>query len=289
MRNGTTLILLLLVASTLGCLRETAVERLADAEDRNDLISSNANAGPGEIDFRPAILPTAAEGDCDTVPVLSVCEWANSVDAIVVGTVEARQIIDSPFWIREDGNPRLEPECPSSQVSFGFAFDLAVTSVLYGTAPNDMTVSVGAETLKYLWNEWPAVDDTGDFYWSNVDGEGPFEVGTTVGIALMKDRVSHNWVVLKERPFTFTSNGALVFSEPTCSWTPPEPQPFDYWKLDDALRACVEKPNAAHVEKAAWFTTGAADISYAASCDVYPTATNNVPYNPDAGTGDAGP
>ena len=167
----------------------------------------------GEAGFRPTTLPTVPDFSCETQPERTVCDWANSVDAVIVGNVESRSYLDSPVWVR-DSNPRLLDSCTAGGwIDAGAVFEISVTSVLYGNAPSKLDLVVPGYTMRREWVSQPREDDAGNFQWSD-GADGPMEQGTTVGLPLID--VNGTWLLAGEFPFTFKADGSSVFVEAYC-------------------------------------------------------------------------
>ena len=275
---------LLLVAVVIApaCTRAT---HSGDAPDKGLF---DEDSGAKELPFVRTTLPGKTSSDCEPSTRPSVCDWAQSMDAIVVGNIEDRKILDTPYWVRNDANPHLQDQCPTGHTFLGVTFEISVSSILYGDAPEHVTVKVGGRALHERWPEQARVDAAGRFFWFGGRGDGPMEVGTTVGLALMQNSADGSWSLMGERPFTFTSTGSLLFNDPVCGPRPPAPEPADYWALDSELANCQRQTNTRHVSKADNFTTSDPDWIYAATCNLFLNSNNNLPPDTDAGTPDAG-
>ena len=239
-------------------------------------------------EFTQATLPAPDDGDCETDPAITVCEWANSVDAVVVATIDSRRPLTTPVWIRGGSlDQTLGQSCsPDDLLKPGVIFDVSVTEVLYGTAPRSIKVHLGPYGLEG-WGPTPSLDAGGGFTWhGRASDAGPLEVGTTVGLALTQEPATGAWGLLGELPFTFTADGSVLSRDSECRWSRPDPMPVDFWGLESALKACTRATNARHTERIAQYTSNPAR-TYAALCLVR-SDTPPPPSNEDAGPPDGG-
>ena len=219
-----------------------------------------------EPDFCYSPLPRPSydnNSECGDDPPPTVCEWANSVDAVVMGTVVARELVESPVYVRNDGNERLEDTCEGGRLIPGARFTIDVSEVFFGEAEPTLDLVIPGEYLSN-WAGTPSVDESGSFRWDSVQLE-PLQIGTTVGLAITKHAESGTWGFYGEWPFTFRPNGDTEFYQGGCFWVAPRPTPADYATLKSELSVCSAVPN----DRYAWRTTGFStdpDGIFAATC-----------------------
>lgn len=216
--------------------------------------------------FIPAELPSLADADCDRSEAPDVCDWANSVDAIVVANIDSVVPLTAPVWVDDSENSHIASDCEGGILHVGGAFNVSVTSVLYGSAPSDLVVLLGARGTN-SWGEEPEIDEsTGRFRWSGMAvGEGPLQSGTTVGLAISKVPGTSDWALYGEMPFTFHADGTAEFLSPRCGFRSPDPRPADFWSLQSALKACSTSHSPAYQTRVNQYTQNPA-WSHAALC-----------------------
>lgn len=216
---------------------------------------------PDAPTFVSAVLPNAGDLDCDPVAAPSVCEWANSVDAIVVGQIVQTAAITSPVW-KYDDEPHLADNCPEDGwfVNPGVSLKLDVHQWLYGDGPEEVVALAGQGTVDE-WGVLPGVEQ-GELVWAgNAD---TLAVGTTVGLALTRVPGTQQWAAMGELPFTFTADGNSVFSDDVCK-PAPSPLPANFEALASALSDCSVSTNERYQERLNVYTQSP-DYSHAGAC-----------------------
>ena len=230
--------------------------------------------------FLPSALPAPSEGEsCFDPPATpTLCEWVNSVDAVVVGNIDTASALESPVWVLDD-NPRLADTCNGDWVKYGLSLKVSVTSVLSGETPKVIDVRVGSEAVN--WDVYPS-GVNGKLEWGYEAEIKPADAylaaGTTVGLALTRVPNTDVWALMGDMPFTFADDGSAIYAEAECSWPAPASRPADFWKLESAIKACSSSPNATKDLRINHFTQRP-DYSHAASCHYLPRS-NNTPYMP---------
>lgn len=220
--------------------------------------------------FVPSILPgRVPAGDCDGAPpVPSVCEWANSVDAVVVGDIDRVEPILAPLLVRVgDQQPYLQAtsECMDGFVSIGIVIHVNVQETLYGDADSTVAVHVGDEGMA----EWGARAylENSQLQWRTPATQAPFAVGTTVGLAITRpEGEPSKWSLMAEMPFTFAADGTTVFEKDICGFAPPSPPPNDFWTLQSELAGCPRVKNTRYEGRQTMHRENGPSWTYASSC-----------------------
>lgn len=198
----------------------------------------------------------------------SICEWANSVDAVVFGTVDAVRPLTSPVWVTHPPYDRyLADECGGGFVNIGVSFELTVMDVLYGDAADEIVVHVGNWDMDENLGEHASLDEDGELEWHGRQTD-ILEPGTTVGMAITKVPDAGVWSLMGELPFTFGANGSSRFVRAeTCDFVSPEPLPADFTSLKDELDRCEVTTNDRREHRL--FMYSPPSRSYAAVCHIH--------------------
>lgn len=233
--------------------------------------------------FLPSTLPAPSEGEsCFEPQTPTLCEWVNSVDAVVVGNIDTASALESPVWVLDD-NPRLADTCNGDWVKYGLSLKVNVTSVLSGETPKVINVRVGSEAVN--WDVYPS-GVNGKLEWgyeANImPADAYLAAGTTVGLALTRVPNTDVWALMGDMPFTFADDGSAIYAKAGCLWPAPASRPADFWTLESSIKACPNSPNATKDGRIAQFTQRP-DWSHAASCHYLPRS--NPPPTPEGDMG----
>lgn len=143
---------------------------------------------------KDALVPDTLSGeqDCDQVAEApSACVWSSAADAIVFAEVSALRLSTENAVIAEEkGGWRAYPNCRHANPAL--AIDLEVKSVLAGTAPEALTLWVGAEQTAQF-KPVPLRSEGGDVVWasSKDSSTGPLLAGSRIVTAI--HRVAGTW------------------------------------------------------------------------------------------------
>lgn len=212
------------------------------------------------------------DGDCGPEPRPPLCEWANSVDAVVVGDVTEVKPLTSPLWVNDNGNFYLSngTTCPGGFINYGIVFEVAVKDVLYGTADGD-ALFVVVPTEGWEWANRPTKATDGGVKWiyDTTDIPPLVTCGTTIGVGVTKIPEVGQWALMGETPFTFTADGSTVFADVgDCGFLPPANPPADLDALEMALAACAVAKNERHDMRLRMYTQRP-DYSHASACHIH--------------------
>lgn len=227
-----------MLAHAVGCT--DSQEPQADAQD------------PTQEQFSRATLPEASnQDDCPERAAPTLCEWANSVDVIVVGSVVSTAALVSPVWVLDDP-PHLAETCGDGYfVNAGLEMEVDVTSVLSGELEErTLKIRVGKAAVAD-WTTRPAFEN-GQLVW--LGSSDIFEDGTTVGLALTQIPGTDLWSPMGDMPFTFAADGSAVYARDDCSWPAPEGRPNDFFELESDLASCTAVVNATRDNRVTHFT-----------------------------------
>lgn len=194
----------------------------------------NANPPPASL---PAV---SSEGDCESLPIPAACEWAESLDAVLIGTILRAAPITAPTYARGPGGAVLVEKCSSDATLVAFEVQLNQVDWLYGGGGQDpqTSVRIGAEQAT-AWLPTPSLDGNGKLRWIGATGPEPLTVGTRVGFAVTRTKEGI-WSAMGEEPFAVSSSNQIIArNERACSF--PFPRLDKGSTLDDfkaALRQC---------------------------------------------------
>ncbi len=198
-----------------------------------------------------ASLPAVVEeGDCAERhgQTLDACDWVNSVDAVVYGTVADLRFVDAPLVGAgsSPGEVVEVSECDTVDPALVIALDVA--EVLSGTAPKRVEVQIGARELS-SWSPRPIPDRDGSVKWLETSGgkfTGTLSVGQRLGLALHSAGASGSWALLGEPLFEVDGHQAVHFQERVeCTEPAPNGALSDLSGLRSTARSCAGKATAA--------------------------------------------
>lgn len=120
-------------------------------------------------------LPGLGPIDCGVPADLSLCQWADGLDAVIVGDVKEMRGAPEPVSF-SDGLGTAE-ECLAS-TNLSLHVQLTVERVLFGSAPAEVTIALGPDLLG-SWSPRVLSDGDGCVSWP-----GGLAVGQTIGAGL---------------------------------------------------------------------------------------------------------
>lgn len=196
----------------------------------------------------------SAEADAERWPAPTLCDWAGSVDAIVIGEVSALHLSTEPAIQVLGGGPdawEWAGSC-SGVVEPAMRIDLRESEALLGDVGPTLSAYAGLYHTS-LFNPAPALDSQGRIRWEDTnagDLGDPIYAGQRLGFALHAiDGVDSQgaptgttqWSLMGEALFTLDTDGRVVFQKRSGEEVEPEPIGVAGLTLDelrDALRAC---------------------------------------------------
>jgi len=188
-----------------GCESDTA---------SSDLEDNRAVAAPAWPPERTTSLPVGGgEGDClvSDAPAPSICEWALSTDAIVVGEIVAIRPVASPSVMTVNGGG-VVATC-DGVVNDVLDLDINVSKVLHGDVDSTSVVSV---RVPGPWMDshrpMPVVDGDGEVFWVP-DDNNSLQVGDTIGAPIHWIDAVSTWSLLAEPLLGARTDGTLFFEE----------------------------------------------------------------------------
>lgn len=144
--------------------------------------------------------------DCSVIPEdSSICAWAAPVDAVIIGTITRLSAVDDPVAF-SDGSSGSASDCVAGSQR-ALALDLTVEEVLFGSAPAQITLSVGPG-LYAFWDPTPDIRATSSevgWYPTDEPGQGELNIGQRIGAAAFTAD-SQTWG-LRGRLFVASSGG----------------------------------------------------------------------------------
>lgn len=206
-------------------------------------------------------LPTIVRGedseDATPAPV-SVCDWAQSGDVLVMGSIANVRLEDSPVVgsRRIDGEEDLTPRADCDGLVEGaLAIDLDVDEVLWNAdsaTPDTFTFYVGRDRW-VMFNPYPAAQKSdGSIVWENArpsDLGAPLQVGQRVGVlahavpgmdADGQETEDEQWSLLGESMFYVDAQDRVVFQKDTSETQgiPVNEETLTLEGLTDTLAGC---------------------------------------------------
>jgi len=170
--------------------------------------------------FERTPLPGVAEtgGDFPSGPPPSrpdLCGWADSVDAIVFGTLKSFELTMIP-WVPlpSDGmTPTWDAPCEGDWQKPSLKFVVDIEESMKGDLVGEQVVYAPDFRLEYL-DPSPRLDDEGSLIWVGVNGEpkeAPIHIGQKIGYALYHVAPYDVYTVMYEPFFGHDETGGAVF------------------------------------------------------------------------------
>jgi hypothetical protein len=202
-------------------LQESAAALTADAPgpaagDGAAAVSSAAVTDPHAAAPAPtrsipveARVPDTLYGQADCAqasPAPSACEWRDTVDAVVLGTVRSVRLVTAKPLARTQRGWEPAASCKLVHPALTFAID--VEARLSGTAPASVQVMVGAEQVQ-RFRPLPLLHGPEGLHWALQRGSehGPLRKGTRVVAGLAQ--VDGKWSLMGGALFGVDSEGIL--------------------------------------------------------------------------------
>lgn len=163
----------------------------------------------------PTVLPgESGISECiaDDLPELQVCEWADSLDAVVIGTIVSANLIKSPAFKEVTMAP--VNDCPTI-VGPALRITLDVKTVLSGQvkAGEQLTFHIGSSVL-FSWNVGLTLNDKDQWTWNS--NTQPFKPGRTLGAPLRQYGNDKLWSLGHEPLFTLDEKETFQFQKGYC-------------------------------------------------------------------------
>lgn len=203
---------------------------------------SDVEPTPGRATF--ANLPhIASSGLCESYPPHpSVCEWSQSVDAVLIAKINRVRLYDQEF-LDESGNFVSEEEC--FYKNYGLIFEVEIIDMV-GNFSRD---AFPKEIHMGIWDQFyfaitPLVHDSGWVEVIDVRNEKIkyFQSNAWVGWGVTQTQDRHGnpiWSVFHEMPFVVREEGLIQFGK-TDDCYPFKPPSFEgNWEyLKETISAC---------------------------------------------------
>lgn len=219
-------------------------------------------------------LPAVEAGCTDCSPgwdkPLGICEWANSVDAIVYGVIRNVRFVYSPMVSGDESGVTSPVATCDERIIPALALDLSVERTLWGKVPTELSIWIRYNE-RTLWQPMPNPDVKNPTAWSS-RGEGNILAdGSRVGVALHWVKAAQAWALLGEPMFDLEPDGTILFQDRgVCIPPAPPVQGKTLADLASALEQCsgaqteagairaakVMRPIERSVEEAARLTSG---------------------------------
>jgi len=165
----------------------TAVQPEDDGAAQEADVQRGVTLAPKNLAIpQEALVPDTLSGDVDCERELEApkaCTWASAADAVVLAEVAGLRLVTGGA-VGADGRGgwRAYPDCAYPNPAL--AIDLRVESVLAGSAPEVVTLMVGAEQVAHF-KPLPLRADDGAIVWAGTDdpSTGPLRAGARVVVA----------------------------------------------------------------------------------------------------------
>lgn len=144
-------------------------------------------------DLRSAGLPGISNIPmCLAKPIYSGCEWASSLDAMIVGRISGVRAVTSPAMRAGTDEVFEASEC--SSIGVALVLDIEVVSTLAGSTPKTLTVMMGYYTVSNF-EPTPYLDKNNNVAWLDemVETSTALEVGSVIGLPLREIAGQGGW------------------------------------------------------------------------------------------------
>lgn len=226
--------------------RDQEADRLLAGELEPAEVGESADAGrPGSFESLPSNLPEdPIHCTPDRDPAYPLCEWAASVDTVVIGHIVSVDFVTTPAIYRDAEEWIEAEECPPGRESnYGgpaLNISIAVHDSLKGpaVAGEIVDVRVGPTiTMRRIPQVVLTAEGEMDFvYGTKTDFEPIYGVGTAVGIGAISVADGRYLSAGDEHFFTFDSDGAITWEPHACRQRQEEAQ--TYSELVAKLASC---------------------------------------------------
>jgi hypothetical protein len=217
--------------------------------DAEEVVAASAPLTQTEQPAQPSVrsVPVEArvpdtlggEADCATTwDAPTACEWRSSVDAIVLGTVQAVRLVTADPYGRTDAGWQKVPGCKA--VNPALAFQVRVERSFGARLSSVVDVAVGSEQVQ-RFRPLPLRGNDGELVWTLLNGEvnGPLKDGARVLVGL--HRVGAGWSLMGDALWGIDGNGALHVTKRNGDCTNASPEQLDGLSiaaLSEILSSC---------------------------------------------------
>jgi len=220
------------------------------------------------------------EADCATTwDPPTACEWRSSVDALVLGTVQAVRLVTADPYGRTEAGWQRVPGCTA--VNPALAFQVRVDRSFGARVSGVVDVAVGSEQVQ-RFRPLPLLGKGGEIVWTLQNGEvnGPLKDGARVLVGL--HRIGGGWSLMGDAMWGIDGNGDLHVTKRNGDCTSTSPEELDGLPIDalsEALSSCggADDTRGDHRRTARRRAWGGRPIDHAAATCVDPPAGGDEP------------
>ena len=198
--------------------------------DGNEESAEESEGDQGESEGEPTTLPPLGGGDsadCEYLGEMSIKEWIQSADGLVVGEIqEIEPALELGYDSQNDFELKTVEECPG-EIDYAFRVTLGdLEGYLHDKddLPDTLDVYFGYFYLQYFhWDMRPEITPEG-IEWPDDDYE--MVEGMRIGGSLFENKDLERWSFLRvQRPMFQVIEGALAFQggmrDEPCGYGPP--------------------------------------------------------------------
>ena len=172
--------------------------------------SPSSKAPETRTPLLPAMIGAPEDGWPRDAP--SLCAWAASVDAIVVGNLSSITLVDSPAIEVIDGlgNWRWASTCPRGGEP-ALVLDITIVSTIRGSLSGRVSAHIGRDH-RILFRPMPIREADGSLGWlGNTNAGAPLATGQLIGLALHYLPDHDAWSLMGEAIFAVDASGTISF------------------------------------------------------------------------------